>query len=50
VKLLNVDGVDLWRELGLVYRKDRSLPRAAQSLIAIIREHRKSPEAAGGAD
>jgi LysR family transcriptional regulator, low CO2-responsive transcriptional regulator len=45
VKLLNVEGVDLWRELGLVYRRDRSLPRAAQSLIAIIREHRKHSEA-----
>jgi len=45
VKLLNVEGVDLWRELGLVYRRDRSLPRAAQSLIAIIREHRKQSEA-----
>jgi DNA-binding transcriptional LysR family regulator len=44
VKLLTVEGVDLWRELGLVYRRDRSLPRAAQSLISIIREHRKSPE------
>ncbi len=44
VKLLNVEGVDLWRELGLVYRRDRSLPRAAQSLISIIREHRKLPE------
>jgi DNA-binding transcriptional LysR family regulator len=50
VKLLNVEGVDLWRELGLVYRRDRSLPRAAQSLISIIREHRKSaePSAAAG--
>jgi DNA-binding transcriptional LysR family regulator len=45
VKLLNVEGVDLWRELGLVYRRDRSLPRAAQSLIAIIREHRKQTDA-----
>jgi DNA-binding transcriptional LysR family regulator len=44
VKLLSVDGVDLWRELGLVYRRDRSLPRAAQALIAMIREHRKPPE------
>jgi DNA-binding transcriptional LysR family regulator len=44
VKLLNVEGVDLWRELGLVYRRDRSLPRAAQALISIIREHRKSPD------
>jgi DNA-binding transcriptional LysR family regulator len=41
VKLLSVEGVDLWRELGLVYRRDRSLPRAAQALIAMIREHRK---------
>lgn len=44
VKLLNVEGVDLYRELGLVYRRDRSLPRAAQALISLIREHRKAPE------
>jgi DNA-binding transcriptional LysR family regulator len=44
VKLLNVEEVDLWRELGLIYRRDRSLPRAAQALIGIIREHRKSAE------
>jgi DNA-binding transcriptional LysR family regulator len=44
VKLLSVEGVDLWRELGLVYRRDRSLPRAAQALIATIREHRKPSE------
>src|SRR5437660_673007 len=46
VKLLTVEGVDLWRELGLVYRRDRSLPRAAQALIGIIREHRKLSEPA----
>jgi DNA-binding transcriptional LysR family regulator len=45
VKLLNVEGVDLWRELALVYRRDRSLPRAVQSLINMIRESRKSGEA-----
>jgi DNA-binding transcriptional LysR family regulator len=45
VKLLNVEGVDLWRELALVYRRDRSLPRAVQSLINMIRESRKSFEA-----
>jgi DNA-binding transcriptional LysR family regulator len=44
VKLLTVDGVDIWRELGLVFRRDRSLPRAAQALIALIREHRKVAE------
>jgi DNA-binding transcriptional LysR family regulator len=49
VKLLTVEGVDLWRELGLVYRRDRSLPRAAQSLISIIREHRKLPEPSAAA-
>ena len=45
VKLISLEGVDLWRELGLVYRRDRSLPRAAQALIALIREHRKSTSA-----
>ncbi len=46
VKLLNVDGVDLWRELALVYRRDRSLPRGVQALIGMIRELRKPQEAA----
>src|SRR5258707_3805312 len=45
VKLLNVEGVDLWRELALVYRRDRSLPRAVQALINMIRESRKPVEA-----
>jgi DNA-binding transcriptional LysR family regulator len=49
VKLINVEGVELFRELGLVYRRDRSLPRAAQALIAMIREHRKGSEAAEAA-
>jgi DNA-binding transcriptional LysR family regulator len=41
VKLLNVEGVDLWRELALVYRRDRSLPRSVQALVGMIRESRK---------
>jgi DNA-binding transcriptional LysR family regulator len=45
VKLLTVEGVDLWRELALVYRRDRSLPRAVQALINMIRELRKPAEA-----
>jgi DNA-binding transcriptional LysR family regulator len=48
VKLINVEGVELFRELGLVYRRDRSLPRAAQALITMIREHRKGSETADG--
>jgi DNA-binding transcriptional LysR family regulator len=49
VKLINVDGVELFRELGLVYRRDRSLPRAAQALITMIREQRKGSETAEAA-
>ncbi|MGA2301663.1 MAG: LysR family transcriptional regulator [Candidatus Acidiferrum sp.] len=45
VKLLNVEGFDLYRELALVYRRDRSLPRAVQALIGMIREIRKPGEA-----
>ena len=41
VKLLNVEGFDMYRELALVYRRDRSLPRAVQALIGMIREIRK---------
>lgn len=44
VKLLNVEGFDLYRELALVYRRDRSLPRAVQALIGMIRENRKPGE------
>ncbi len=44
VKLLTVEGVDLYRELALVYRRDRSLPRAVQALIGMIRENRKLQE------
>jgi DNA-binding transcriptional LysR family regulator len=35
-KLIPLQGVDLWRELGLVYRRDRSLPRAAQAFIELM--------------
>ena len=47
VKLLNVEGFDLYRELALVYRRDRSLPRAVQALIGMIRENRKPGDAQG---
>jgi len=38
VALIPLKGVELWRELGLIYRKDRSLPRAAQAFIALVRQ------------
>lgn len=38
VKLVNIEGPELWRELGLVYQRDRSLPRAATVFVTLIRQ------------
>jgi DNA-binding transcriptional LysR family regulator len=38
VKLIPVADVELWRELGLVYRRDRTLPRAASAFITLLRQ------------
>jgi len=38
VKLVNIEGPELWRELGLIYQRDRSLPRAATAFITLIRQ------------
>lgn len=38
VKLISLEDIELWRELGLIYRGDRSLPRAATAFIALIRQ------------
>jgi len=35
VHLMTLEGLDLWRELALVYRKDRSLPRAASAFLEL---------------
>jgi DNA-binding transcriptional LysR family regulator len=32
-RLLKIEGLDLWRELALVYRKDRSLPLVASAFV-----------------
>ena len=40
-KLIPIHGVDLWRELGLVYRRDRSLPRTAEAFIALMKQRRE---------
>ena len=42
VKLITLADADMWRELGLVYRHDRSLPRAASAFIALIRQRAAS--------
>jgi len=36
VKLIPIADTDLWRELGLVYRRDRTLPRAAAAFVSLI--------------
>jgi len=38
VKLLKIEGLDLWRELGLVYRKQRSLPRSASAFMELAKK------------
>ena len=36
--LIPLKGAELWRELGMIYRKDRSLPRAALAFISLVRQ------------
>jgi DNA-binding transcriptional LysR family regulator len=50
VKLIPLRDVDLSRELGLIYRRDRHLPRAASAFVELMRqpdtisvEHVKNP-------
>lgn len=38
VKLLPIEGLDLWRELGIIYRKDRSLPLVALKFLETAKE------------
>ncbi len=37
VKLIPVLDMEVWRELGIVYRRDRTLPRSAASFVALVR-------------
>jgi LysR family transcriptional regulator, low CO2-responsive transcriptional regulator len=37
VSLVPLEDVDLWRELGMVYDQDRTLPRAAAAFIELVR-------------
>jgi DNA-binding transcriptional LysR family regulator len=38
VKLIPIADVELWRELGIVYRRDRTLPRSSAAFIALVRQ------------
>jgi DNA-binding transcriptional LysR family regulator len=46
VRLLKVEGLDLWRELALVYRKDRSLPLIASAFVEVARKELEVQSAA----
>lgn len=50
VKLIDLKDVELWRELGLAYRRDRTLPRATTAFISLLRERAtKKAEYSAGA-
>ncbi len=50
VKLIDLQDVELWRELGLAYRRDRTLPRATTAFISLLRERAgKKAEASASA-
>jgi len=36
--MIPVSDMDVWRELGLVYRRDRTLPRSASAFVNMIRQ------------
>ena len=38
VRLIEIEGVERWRELGLIFRRDRTLPRAASAFIELARQ------------
>ncbi|MGA3293919.1 MAG: LysR family transcriptional regulator [Candidatus Acidiferrales bacterium] len=37
-KLIPISDMEVWRELGLVYRRDRTLPRSASAFVALVRQ------------
>ena len=38
VKLIPISDMEVWRELGIVYRRDRTLPRSASAFVALVRQ------------
>ncbi len=38
VKLIPISDMEVWRELGLVYRRDRTLPRSAAAFVSLVRQ------------
>jgi DNA-binding transcriptional LysR family regulator len=38
VKLVELQGAELWRELGLAYRRDRTLSVATKTFVTVVRQ------------
>jgi DNA-binding transcriptional LysR family regulator len=38
VKLLDLEGPELWRELGIAYRRDRTLSVASKTFVGVVRQ------------
>ena len=38
VKLVELAGTELWRELGLAYRRDRTLSVATKTFVTVVRQ------------
>jgi DNA-binding transcriptional LysR family regulator len=45
--LIPLADVELWRELGLIYRRNRTLPRSATAFITLIRQRAAAESDAG---
>lgn len=48
LKLIPLEGLKLYRELGLIYRRDRYLSLPAKVFIEAVRESTKSPDSGSG--
>jgi DNA-binding transcriptional LysR family regulator len=42
-KLIPISDMDIHRELGIVYRRDRTLPRSAAAFVALVRQGAAAP-------
>ncbi len=42
-KLIPISDMEIWRELGIVYRRDRTLPRSAAAFVTLAREGVREP-------
>jgi DNA-binding transcriptional LysR family regulator len=44
VKLIPIKDVEMYRELGVIYRRDRHLPRSATAFVEMLRQPEEAPK------